>query len=171
MIGVGVLFQYMILGTDWPESKNNGEIPGGLTELQFASIFFLFSILGLYGFWRIPAGYNFIKLTCNLPIEDKKATVKRTFDRMGKDAPEMTGDSMTFHYKGFLWSSFDVTILLDMENFYINAQSREDFDGGFIDLGSSYRLMKRIRRNMRACLVTTASNGGLKNDVDRERYG
>ena len=157
MIGIGVLFQYLILGTDWPENKNNGEIPGGLTELQFTSIFFLPSVLGLYGFWRIPAGYNFIKLTSNLPIEDKKATVKRAFDRMGKDAPEMTGDSMRVHYKGFLWSSFDVTILVELESFYINAQSRKDFDfnGGFIDLGSSYRLMKKIRRNIRACLVTT----------------
>ena len=42
---------------------------------------------------------------------------------MNKEAPQMTGDSMTFHYKGFLWSAFDVTILLDVDKFYINAQS------------------------------------------------
>jgi hypothetical protein len=151
-IAIGVFFQCLVLATDWPQSNNSGKIPGGLTEFQFASIFFILHFMGLYGLWRIHAGYNFIGLNSNLSIEEKRDVVNRAFERMNKKAPAMAGDSMTFHYKGFLWSMFVVTILLDNDNFYINAQSRKDRSGGMIDLGTSYRLMKRIRRNMRACL-------------------
>lgn len=166
-----MLFQYLVLGTDWPESKNNGEIPSGLTEFQFASIFFVLYFMGLYGLWRIHAGYNFIVLSSALPIEDKREIVNRAFERMNKKAPEMTGESITFHYKGFLWSAFDVAILLDNENFYINAQSWKDYNGGMVDFGTSYRLMKRIRRNMKACLTTRTSNFGLENKTTVKSYG
>ena len=155
-IVLGIIAQYLVLATDWPESKNKGQIPGGLTEIQFASIFFVLYLFGLYGLWRIRAGYNFIKLNSNLSIADKAIIVNKTFERMNKKVPEMKGESMTFHYKGFLWSTFDVTILLDNDNFYINAQSWKDYNGGMIDLGTSYRLMKRIKKNMKECLRTTA---------------
>lgn len=162
-IATGMFFQYLVLGTDWPESKNNGELPSGLTEIQFASIFFVLYFMGLYGLWRIHAGYKFITLCSALPIDDKRVIVKRAFERMNKKVPEMTGESITFRYKGFLWSVFDVTILLDNENFYINAQSRKDLDGGMVDFGTSYRLMRRIRKNMKAFLTPKSSNFELKN--------
>lgn len=163
VIALGIITQYLVLATDWPECKNKGEIPGGLTEFQFMSIFFVLYLFGLYGLWRIHAGYNFIELDSKLPIADKREIVKRAFERMNKKVPEMTGETITFHYKGFLWSAYDVTILLDNDNFYINAQSWKDYNGGMIDLGRSYRLMKKIRTNMKACIPTTTSNGELRN--------
>jgi len=156
-IALGIIAQCLVLATDWPESKNRGEIPGGLTEIQFASIFFVLHLFGLYGLWRIHAGYNFISLTSKLSIAEKIKIVNRAFERMNKELPEMKGESLTFYYKGFLGSAFDVTILLDNDNFYVNAQSWKGYIGGFIDFGTSYRLMKRIRQDLRACLQATTS--------------
>jgi hypothetical protein len=154
-IAVGFGFQFLVLTTDWPKSKNHGTIPNGLTERQFASIFFFLYLIGIYGLWRIHAGYKFIKLKSPLSIEAKQKVVALAFDRMNKKMPAMSSDSITIRYKGFLWSVFIVTILLDEENIYINAQYQKDHHGGMIDFGDSYRVMRKIRRNMEVSMKSS----------------
>ncbi len=154
IIVLGIFFQYFVLVTDWPESNNNGTIPNNLTEYQFASFFFIFYLIGFYGLWRIRANYNFIELNSNLPIDEKQNIINRIFEIMKIADANMTGEQITFTYKNFFFSSYRITILLAKDKFYINAQSKEDINGGMIDLGASYRLMKEIRKNIIICIET-----------------
>lgn len=153
-IALGIFFQYLVLETDWPENNNNGRIPNNLTEHQFASLFFTLYLIGFYGLWRIHAGYNFIELNSNLSINEKHNVINEIFETMKITNANISEEQITFTYKNFFFSSYRITVLLANDKFYINAQSKEDFNGGMIDLGASYRLMKKIRKNIKNRIET-----------------
>jgi hypothetical protein len=141
----------LTLFTDWPDNK--GGAPGGLTHEQFAASFFLFYLIGFYGLWRIPAGYKFINIKESSTLDRKQEILKEALESFNLKEYQFQGDMIHFNVKGFLWEHFKVTILLDDKHFYINTLNDTfDPDGGFIDLGSSFRLTKRIVRKIKKCL-------------------
>lgn len=133
-----------LMDLDW---HNGNQVPDGLFYFFTA---YLIS-MGLYGFWRIPAGLRIQTINCNLSTTKRQEILTSLIELMKLEKIEEKENYGRYKYTGRFWSPFDVFLLVDGDGFHINVQLAA-YDGGFIDFGTSRRARKKFITALESCI-------------------
>lgn len=144
-IGIGLCFLYLLHFTDWYaiSSVTTENITPVWTIHVMSG---LFIILGLYGFWRIPITYKVSPIKSDVSIEQKSDIIHQLINDFNLIELESEGQFHHFHYFGRYWSSFNIYLFYDSNNFYINAQ--ENNKRTYIDFGTSKKVTNKIKNKI-----------------------
>jgi hypothetical protein len=149
---IGLYFIYLLHFTDWYEIRKP-TTPNIAPTWAINIMGGLFTMAGLYGFWRIPITY---KITC---IESKHSLTEKNeiINQILNDfkLTELEKDEQYRHvkypYPVSLWNRFDVYLFFDRNTFYLNTQTTS-YGGGFIDFGASKSVTNIMRSKIIASL-------------------
>jgi hypothetical protein len=143
IISCALYFLYLLTYTNWFENSHG--INPTISKTTEYCLFLLLLSIGLYSIYKIS---NFQKLTSvitNLDTKDKKRILETLTTllpwRLENDSNENC--YKFFHKKGLLSLAYRITILTDMNGFYLNVQ--DFYDWAPIDFGANKRLTNKIK--------------------------
>ncbi|WP_373709363.1 hypothetical protein [Kaistella sp.] len=110
-------------------------------------------IIGTYGFWRIPKLYFIKKIKGKSIRNENELLIIKCAQKFKMTLIEKEEEFYSYHYIGKFKNPFHVFLFADENgNILINVQ-KIDYDGGFIDLGTSRRVKNKIIKEIKnACL-------------------
>lgn len=159
IISCALYFLYLLTYTNWFENSH-GRNPTISKTTEYCFFLLLLSI-GLYSIYKIS---NFQKLTsvsANLDTNDKKRIIETLTTlfpwRLENDSTENC--YKIFHKKGLLSLSYRITILTDVNGFYLNVH--DFYDWAPIDFGANTRLTKKIKSEIEKLLKQNDKKASL----------
>jgi len=157
LILFGVFFIYHLHYTNWYEVKaayQNDIAPKGL--LYFGVLFMI--IMGAYGFWRIPKLYKINTILTDKSISEKSRIIKLLAQELKLKELQKSKNYIHFRYRGPFWNPLDIYLFYDEEKICFNVQQYElaSNRGGFIDFGTSKRLVIKMKRKLKILIKASA---------------
>ncbi len=121
-------------------------------SLIFSCACFTFLLaLGISGFYFLPNRYKIIEIISNLSLEKKKILVKQLLEEICYvkvlDSPYIYAILKTKWWQ----STYTIHFFYDQNKFAFSLQGH-DFDGGFIDFGSTERRRRSISKKIKNLL-------------------
>ena len=121
-------------------------------QLFHYSGFFFLLLLGIYGLYKLPNRYKIVTIDTLQPLTKKKAAIEMFLSQMDRTT-ELSDNYFAFTYRKGFWSSpYDIYLFFDDKSICLSVQGH-DYDGGFIDLGGTERLRKKIAKDIQTYLM------------------
>lgn len=151
IIGGLFLFQKLAL-TNYYELKfeeSNGKILSK-NFLNFSPLILI--IIGIYGFWRIPKLYSLTRVKCKRNRDENELLIEKCAQKFNMKLIEREEEFYSYLYVGKFRNPFHIYFFAEEnENILLNVQ-QIDYDGGFIDFGTSNRVKNKIIKEIKnAC--------------------
>ncbi|WP_276131941.1 hypothetical protein [Polluticoccus soli] len=105
--------------------------------------------LGIYGLFKLSNRYKIISVASDKSLPQKKVIIERLLSELSiQVVPDENYYSFT-HRRKWWGSPFDVHLFYDEQIVSFSIQGKDYSDGGFLDLGETERLRKKIAKKLK----------------------
>ena len=110
------------------------------------SCFSFLLFLGTYGLYKLSNRYKIISIYSTKPLNDKKTALSAVVELFGSTPRLFSDNYISFRYQKNFWSSsFHIHLFFDDHQVCFSVQGKDSSDGGFIDLGGTEKLRRKLR--------------------------
>ncbi len=121
--------------------------------LPHYSAFLIFLFFGTYGLYKLPNRYKIVTIDTSQSLTKKKIALEMLFSQMNI-VTSLNDNYCSCKYREGFWSSaYDLYFFYDEETIRFSVQGQDSSDGGFIDLGGTEKLRRKIADDIQTYLV------------------
>lgn len=105
-------------------------------------------LIGIYGFWRIPKLYKLYVINTTSDTSINKELITEISNKFKMELCENEHNYYCFIYYGKFKNPFNIYFFLEKNKIFLNVQ-QIDYNGGFIDFGTSKRVRNQIVKEIK----------------------
>lgn len=142
LLGLG--FLYLLFFTNWYDIKLDDGGDEILPKNVLLVFFFIITLLGIYGYWKVPYLNKFTIIDClRNRVENQKLieSVARDFKMF---LIHMENGYFQYRYLGRFLNPFDVHFFVDEKQCLLINVQHAGWDGGYIDFGLNNKVKFKI---------------------------